>query len=78
VSNVFGRAKQEPPGINWELRVNYPLLWVILNWQADAALCVVVEVTRNLMLDVGTTQEQYDTWIEMEMTEFLILLQCRG
>jgi hypothetical protein len=51
---------------------------VILNWQADAAVCVVVEVTRNLMLDVGTTQEQYDTWIEMEMTEFLILLQCRG
>ncbi|KAH9988131.1 hypothetical protein BJV77DRAFT_1061466 [Russula vinacea] len=36
------------------------------------------KVTRNLMLDVGTTQEQYDTWIEMEMTEFLILLQCRG
>jgi hypothetical protein len=42
-------------------------------------VCVglVIEVTRNLVLDIGTTQEQYEKWIEMEMTEFLVLLQCR-
>ena len=36
-----------------------------------------IEVTRDLMLDIGTTQEQYEKWIEMEMAEFLVLVQCR-
>lgn len=35
------------------------------------------KITRNLVLDIGTTQEQYEKWIEMEMAEFLVLLQCR-
>lgn len=73
VSNVFGTARQEPPGIDWKLRVNHPLPWVIQNRHANAT----VEVTRNLVLDIGTTQEQYETWIEMEMAEFLVRLQCR-
>jgi hypothetical protein len=38
---------------------------------------VVVEVSRNLVLDIGTTEEQYETWVEMEMTDLLVLLQCR-
>ena len=38
---------------------------------------IIVEVTRNLLLEIGTTEEQYETWVEMEMTELLILLQCR-
>jgi hypothetical protein len=38
---------------------------------------VVIGVTRNLVLDIGTTEEQYETWIEMEMVEFVVLLQCR-
>jgi len=38
---------------------------------------LVIEVTRNLVLDIGTTQEQYERWIEMELAEFLVLLQCR-
>jgi len=35
------------------------------------------KVTRNLVLEIGTTQEQYEKWIDMEMAEFLVLLQCR-
>ncbi|KAN0116420.1 hypothetical protein V8E52_005801 [Russula decolorans] len=31
----------------------------------------------NLVLEIGTTQEQYEIWTEMEMAEFLILLPCR-
>lgn len=38
---------------------------------------LVIEITRNLVLDIGTTQEQYEKWIEMEMAEFLVLVQCR-
>lgn len=38
---------------------------------------VVAEVSRNLLLDIGTTEEQYETWVEMEMTDLLVLLQCR-
>jgi len=34
------------------------------------------KVTRELVLDIGITEEQYETWIEMEMTDFLIRLQC--
>jgi hypothetical protein len=41
-----------------------------------ARVCVV-EVTQNLVLEIGTTQEQYEIWAEMEMAEFLILLSCR-
>jgi hypothetical protein len=37
----------------------------------------VVEITQNLVLEIGITQEQYEIWTEMEMAEFLILLQCR-
>ena len=37
----------------------------------------VAEVTRNLVLDSGTTQEQYEKWVEMEVAEFLVLLQRR-
>jgi hypothetical protein len=36
----------------------------------------VVEVTRELALDIGITKEQYDTWVEMETSQFLIRLQC--
>ena len=36
-----------------------------------------VEVTRELVLDIGITEGQYETWVEMEMSEFLIRLQCR-
>ncbi|KAF8491334.1 hypothetical protein F5888DRAFT_1807494 [Russula emetica] len=36
-----------------------------------------LQVTRNLVLEIGTTQEQYEKWIDMEMAEFLVLLQCR-
>jgi hypothetical protein len=36
-----------------------------------------VEVARNLVLDIGATQEQYEAWIEMEMAEFVVFLQCR-
>ena len=36
-----------------------------------------VEVTRELILDIGVTEEQYEIWVEMEMSEFLIRLQCR-
>jgi len=36
------------------------------------------KVTRNLVLEIGITQKQYDIWAEMEMAEFFILLQCRG
>jgi hypothetical protein len=39
--------------------------------------CGVVEVTQNLVLEIGTTQEQYEIWAEMEMAEFLVLLPCR-
>ncbi|KAN0119148.1 hypothetical protein V8E52_004595 [Russula decolorans] len=35
------------------------------------------KVTQNLVLEIGTTQEQYEIWAEMEMAEFLILLPCR-
>jgi len=35
------------------------------------------KVTRELVLDIGLTEEQYETWVEMEMSEFLIRLQCR-
>jgi len=37
----------------------------------------VVDITRDLVLDIGITEEQYETWIDMEMSEFLIRLQCR-
>jgi hypothetical protein len=40
-------------------------------------LSLVVEVTQNLVLEIGITQEQYEVWTEMEMAEFFILLQCR-
>jgi len=36
-----------------------------------------IEITRELVLDIGITEEQYETWIDMEMSEFLIRLQCR-
>jgi len=38
----------------------------------------VVEVTRELALDIGITKEQYDMWVEMETSNFLIRLQCHG
>jgi len=38
---------------------------------------IVIEITRNLVLDIGATQEQYERWIDMEMEEFLVILQCR-
>jgi hypothetical protein len=49
-----------------------------LEKQTDS-ICVshVVEVTQNLVLEIGTTQEQYEIWTEMEMSELLILLPCR-
>jgi hypothetical protein len=51
---------------------------MILDWQANVACgSFVIEVTRNLVLEIGITQEQYEKWIEMEMAEFLVLLQCR-
>jgi hypothetical protein len=40
-------------------------------------VCGAVEVTQNLVLEIGTTQEQYEIWTEMEMAELLILLPCR-
>ena len=40
-------------------------------------VCRPVEVTQNLVLEIGTTQEQYEIWTEMEMAELLVLLQCR-
>jgi hypothetical protein len=43
---------------------------------ADGGFVSIVEVTRELVLDIGITEEQYETWIEMEMTDFLIRLQC--
>ncbi|KAI0297436.1 hypothetical protein BC826DRAFT_933608, partial [Russula brevipes] len=30
----------------------------------------------SLVLDVGTTEEQYETWIEMEMSDSFVRLQC--
>jgi len=36
------------------------------------------KVTQNLVLEIGITQKQYEIWAEMEMAEFLILVQCRG
>jgi hypothetical protein len=30
-----------------------------------------------MVLDIGTTEEQYETWIEMEMAEFFVYLRCR-
>ncbi|KAH9039433.1 hypothetical protein EDB83DRAFT_1716137 [Lactarius deliciosus] len=35
------------------------------------------KVTRELVLDVGITEEQYETWVEMEMSEFFVLQHCR-
>ncbi|KAI0302832.1 hypothetical protein B0F90DRAFT_1712460, partial [Multifurca ochricompacta] len=35
------------------------------------------KVTRELVLDIGTTEEQYETWIEMEMSEHFVPLHCR-
>jgi RING-type zinc-finger len=43
----------------------------------DDGILSVVEVTRALVLDIGISEEQYETWVEMEMLEFLIRLQCR-
>ena len=43
---------------------------------ADVGFVSIVEVTRELVLDIGITEEQYETWIEMEMTDFLIRVQC--
>jgi hypothetical protein len=40
-------------------------------------VCLVVEVTQNLVLEIGITQEQYEVWTEMEMAEFFVILQCR-
>ncbi|KAH9059758.1 hypothetical protein EDB87DRAFT_741018 [Lactarius vividus] len=35
------------------------------------------KVTRELVLDIGITEEQYETWVEMEMSEFFVLQHCR-
>ena len=43
----------------------------------DNGILSVVEVTRELVLDIGITEEQYETWIDMEMSDFLIRLECR-
>jgi hypothetical protein len=43
----------------------------------DDGILSVVGVTRELVLDIGITEEQYETWINMEMSEFLIRLECR-
>ena len=50
---------------------------MVLNSAELTCADIVIEVTRNLVLDIGTTQEQYEKWIEMEMKESLVLLQCR-
>src|SRR6266478_1132973 len=79
VSNVYGRARQQPPPrVDWELRVYNSIAL------GDSGPCrlmyvdiIVIEITRNLVLDIGATQEQYERWIDMEMEEFLVILQCR-
>ncbi|KAI9460717.1 hypothetical protein F5148DRAFT_1216362 [Russula earlei] len=38
---------------------------------------VIGKVTRELVLNIGITVEQYDIWIELEMSEFFVRLQCR-
>ena len=43
----------------------------------DDGILSVVGVTRELVLDIGITEEQYKTYIDMEMSEFLISLECR-
>jgi hypothetical protein len=43
----------------------------------DDGILSVVEVTRELVLDMGITNEQYEIWIDMEMSEFLVRLECR-
>ena len=77
---MYGVARQQTPQarVDWELRIYNPLLWMILDWQANVVCgSFVIEVARNLVLEIGITQEQYEKWIEMEMAEFLVLLQCR-
>ncbi len=34
-------------------------------------------MTRELVLDIGITEEQYETWVEMEMSEFFVAIHCR-
>jgi hypothetical protein len=37
----------------------------------------IAEVTRELVLDIGIAEEHYETWVEMEMSEFFVLQHCR-
>jgi hypothetical protein len=41
----------------------------------DGALSVV-EVTREMVLDIGITEEHYELWTEMEVSAFFIRLRC--
>lgn len=36
-----------------------------------------IEVMRQLVLDIGITEEQYEVWVEMEMAELFVSLRCR-
>lgn len=43
----------------------------------DGGILSSVAITRELVLDIGVTTEQYEIWIDMEMSEFLIRVECR-
>lgn len=34
------------------------------------------KVTRELVLEIGITEEQYEAWVELEMSEFFVRLEC--
>ncbi len=37
----------------------------------------VAEVSQNLALNLGLTDEQFSIWTEMEMVSFSVLLHCQ-
>jgi hypothetical protein len=66
------------PGNNPEsIGSRYPYAEDWRQFLTDDGILSVVEITRELVLDIGISEEQYETWVEMEMLEFLIRLQCR-
>ena len=58
VFNVYGRARQESPGIKLGVSVDHPisLSGSGLSGQCGMYACVLVVVTWNLVLEGGTTE----------------------
>jgi len=46
-------------------------------WGTDVLICASV-VTNALVQQVGITEQQYETWVELEMAAFSVLLYCRN